>query len=64
MNPPVACHYWVNRLDPCAVHVSCNVGIRWYGVACLAGILIAALVPGKGRSMVVSKLPAQSAASG
>jgi phosphatidylglycerol:prolipoprotein diacylglycerol transferase len=49
MNPsiirPVAPrHFWVDHLDPWVVHISGNFGIRWYGLAYLAGIVIAALV--------------------
>lgn len=37
-------HYWVDRLNPWVVHFTGNFGIRWYGVAYLAGILFAYLV--------------------
>jgi len=37
-------HYWVDRLDPWAVHFTGSFGIRWYGLAYLAGILAAYLM--------------------
>jgi phosphatidylglycerol:prolipoprotein diacylglycerol transferase len=37
-------HYWVDRLNPWAVHFRGDFGIRWYGIAYLAGILFAYLV--------------------
>ena len=47
MNPsdicPVAPRHF-DHLDPWLIHISSNFGIRWYGLAYLAGILIAALV--------------------
>lgn len=36
-------HYWVNRLNPWVIHFGGNVGIRWYGIAYLVGILAAHL---------------------
>jgi len=36
--------YWVDHLDPWAVHFYGNFGIRWYGLAYLAGICFAALI--------------------
>jgi len=35
-------HHWVDNLDPWIVHISGNVGIRWYGLSYAAGILVAA----------------------
>lgn len=37
-------HYWVDRLNPWVVHFGGNVGIRWYGIAYLVGILAAYLI--------------------
>jgi phosphatidylglycerol---prolipoprotein diacylglyceryl transferase len=37
-------HYWVDRLNPWVVHFGGNFGIRWYGIAYLAGILFAYLI--------------------
>lgn len=37
-------HYWVDRLNPWAVHFGSNYGIRWYGIAYLVGILFAYLI--------------------
>jgi phosphatidylglycerol:prolipoprotein diacylglycerol transferase len=42
--PVVPRHFWVDHLDPWLVHISGSFGIRWYGLAYVAGILIAALV--------------------
>jgi phosphatidylglycerol:prolipoprotein diacylglycerol transferase len=42
--PPAAAHYWVYHLDPFAVHFPAGwalPGIRWYGLAYIAGFLIA-----------------------
>jgi len=36
--------YWVDRLDPWAVHFQGDFGIRWYGIAYFAGILFAYFV--------------------
>lgn len=37
-------HYRVDRLNPWVVHFTGNFGIRWYGIAYLAGILFAYIV--------------------
>jgi phosphatidylglycerol:prolipoprotein diacylglycerol transferase len=34
-------HYWVDRLDPWFVHFYGPFGIRWYGIAYVAGIVLA-----------------------
>lgn len=40
--PTTQRHYWVDNLDPWAIHFSGDFGIRWYGLSYAAGILIAA----------------------
>ena len=40
--PPTQGHYWVDNLDPWAIHFSEKFGIRWYGLSYAAGILFAA----------------------
>ena len=40
--PSMQQHYWVDNLDPFAIHFSGNIGIRWYGLSYAAGILLAA----------------------
>jgi phosphatidylglycerol:prolipoprotein diacylglycerol transferase len=37
-------HYWVDELSPWAVHLTGDFGIRWYGLAYLAGIFVAYLL--------------------
>lgn len=37
-------HYWVDHLDPWAIHFSGNFGIRWYGLAYLAGFLLGGFI--------------------
>lgn len=37
-------HYWVDQLNPWAIHFSGDFGIRWYGLAYLAGIFAAYLI--------------------
>jgi phosphatidylglycerol---prolipoprotein diacylglyceryl transferase len=39
---PTRRHYWVDNLDPWAIHFYGNFGIRWYGLSYAAGILVAA----------------------
>jgi phosphatidylglycerol:prolipoprotein diacylglycerol transferase len=34
-------HYWVDRLNPWLVHFGNGFGVRWYGLAYLAGFLLA-----------------------
>ena len=34
-------HHWVDHLNPWVVHFTGNFGIRWYGLAYLAGIFVA-----------------------
>ena len=34
--------YWVDNLDPFAIHIHGDFGIRWYGLAYVAGFLVAA----------------------
>jgi len=36
--------YWVDQLNPWLVHFGGNFGIRWYGLAYLAGFLLAARI--------------------
>lgn len=34
--------HWVDNLDPVAIHIYGNIGIRWYSLAYLFGIVFAA----------------------
>ena len=43
VSSPMERHYWVDRLNPWVIHFAGDFGIRWYGVAYLAGILAAYL---------------------
>lgn len=36
--------YWVDRLDPFALHIRGGFGIRWYGLAYAVGIWLAAIL--------------------
>lgn len=53
--PSAQRHYWVDNLDPWATHFSGDFGIRWYGLAYLAGFLVAAWM--LARSARKGKLP-------
>src|SRR5580698_1090585 len=44
MTPQSGRHYWVDRLSPWFIHIYGPIGIRWYGLAYLAGVLIAAAI--------------------
>ncbi len=44
INTPAEQHYWVDHLNPWAIHLSGNFGIRWYGLAYILGILLAGLI--------------------
>lgn len=37
-------HYWIDHLNPWAIHFYGNVGIRWYGVAYVLGLCIAGFI--------------------
>jgi phosphatidylglycerol:prolipoprotein diacylglycerol transferase len=41
LRPSIERHYWVDNLDPWAIHFSRAFGIRWYGLSYAAGILVA-----------------------
>lgn len=48
LNQPIAQvpgrHYWVDRLDPWLIHLYGPIGIRWYGLAYVLGVLLAAWI--------------------
>ncbi len=37
-------HYWVDRLNPWLIHIYGPIGVRWYGLAYLAGLVLAAWI--------------------
>ncbi len=56
MTPPLA--YWVDRLDPFLVRFHGNFGLRYYGLAYVAGFLAAAWLLGRYAAAGRSLLPA------
>lgn len=44
INTPAQQHCWVDRLNPCIIHLSGNFGIRWYGLVDILRTLLAGLI--------------------
>lgn len=42
--PAAERHYWIDNLSPWAIHITGDLGIRWYGLAYISGFLAAYLI--------------------